>query len=174
MIFDSNYRERYPMGSYMPGQEIPTNFVERADSPSELASRLGIDANGLERTLHDFNEHAEKGKDPAFGRGRYIWANRLAGDPSYQNPNLGPLNKAPYYGLRLTPVGVGINSHGLRFDRDAQAVHVRGHAIPGFYAVGNSAALLDIGGGYQSGMSHLRAITWGYIAARHAASRARS
>ena len=71
----------------------------------------------------------------------------------------------------LTPIGVGINSHGLRFDRDAQAVHVRGHAIPGFYVVGNSAALIDIGGGYQSGMSNLRAITWGYIAGKHAAAR---
>jgi hypothetical protein len=46
-------------------------------------------------------------------------------------------------------------------------VHVRGHAIPGLYAVGMSAAILDLGGGYQSGTSNMRAITWGYIAGRH-------
>ncbi len=171
MIFDTNYRDQYPVGTFMPDQELPEDFVERAETPRELAEKLGIDPEGFERTLQDFNLNAEKGEDPDFGRGQYLWANRLCGDPSYPNPNLAPVNKAPYYGLRLTPIGVGINSHGLRFDRDAQAVHVRGHAIPGFYVVGNSAALIDIGGGYQSGMSNLRAITWGYIAGKHAAAR---
>jgi 3-oxosteroid 1-dehydrogenase len=171
MIFDSNYRERYPVGSFMPGQDMPEGFAEQADSARELASKLGIDPEGLEHTLLHFNEYAEKGEDPDFGRGQYPWANQLAGDPAYPNPNLGPLDKPPYYGLRLTPLGVGINSHGLAFDRDARVLHVRGHAIPGFYVVGNSAALLDIGGGYQSGMSNLRAITWAYLAAKHAAAR---
>ena len=171
MIFDANYRRRYPVGSFMPDQEMPAGFVEEADSPRELATKLGIDPDGLEHALQHFNAHAEKGEDPDFGRGQYVWANRLAGDPSYRNPNLGPVSEAPFFGLKLTPIGVGINSHGLRFDRDARTVHVRGHAIPGFYVVGNSAALLDVGGGYQSGMSNLRAITWGYLAAKHAATR---
>jgi 3-oxosteroid 1-dehydrogenase len=171
MVFDSNYRERYPVGSFVPGQDFPEGFVEVGSTPRELAAKLGIDPQGFEETLQHFNRHAEKGEDPDFGRGQYLWANRLCGDSSYPNPNLGPVDKAPYYGLRLTPIGVGINSHGLRFDREARAVHVRGHAIPGFYVVGNSAALLDIGGGYQSGMSNLRAITWAYIAAKHAAAR---
>jgi hypothetical protein len=35
--------------------------------------------------------------------------------------------------------------------------------------VGNSAALLDVGGGYQSGICNMRAIVWGYIAGQHAA-----
>ncbi len=94
---------------------------------------------------------------------------RLVGDQSYPNPNVGPLDKAPYYGLALVPVGVGINSHGLRTDIHARVLHVRGHPISGLYAVGNSAALLDLGGGYQSGTSNMRAITWGYVAGRHVA-----
>ena len=146
MVFDTNYRERYPVGSFVPGQDFPEGFVEVGATPRELATKLGIDPEGFEETLQHFNRHAEKGEDPDFGRGQYLWANRLCGDSSYPNPNLGPVDKAPYYGLRLTPIGVGINSHGLRFDREAQAVHVRGHSIPGFYVVGNSAALLDIGG----------------------------
>ena len=99
------------------------------------------------------------------------WAIRLVGDMDYKNPLLGPLTKPPYHAVRLRPVSVGINSHGLKWNLDAQVLHVRGHAIPGLYAVGNSAALLDIGGGYQSGTSNSRAITWGYVAGRHAASR---
>jgi 3-oxosteroid 1-dehydrogenase len=168
LIFDQNYRDRYPLGSFMPGQDLPEELARQADTPRELAQKLGIDADGLEATLERFNRFAEKGEDPDFGSGSYAWSVRLVGDTSYPNPNIGPLNKAPYYGVPLVPVSVGINSHGLKTNTDAQVVHLRGHAIPGFYAVGNSAALLDLGGGYQSGTSNMRAITWGYIAGRHA------
>ncbi len=172
LIFDQSYRERYPLGSFMPGQEIPAELAVRADTPRELAEKLGIDADGLEQTLERFNEAARKGGDPEFGKGSRPWAVRLTGDPGYPNPCVGPLEKPPYYGVKLVPVGVGINSHGLRTNENAQVVHVRGHAIPGLYAVGNSAALRDLGGGYQSGTSNMRAITWAYIAGRHAAGTA--
>ena len=171
LIFDQNYRDRYPLGSYMPGQELPKELVETADTPRALAQKLGIDADGLERTLARFNPRAKKGEDPDFGRGSFAWSVRLVGDMSYKNPCVGPLDKPPYYGVRLVPVSVGINSHGLKTDVNAQVVHQRGHAIPGFYAVGNSAALRDLGGGYQSGSSNMRAITWGYIAGRHLAGK---
>ena len=171
LIFDGNYRERYPLGSFMPGQPLPEGMVVQADTPRELAVKLGIDPDGLERTLRRFNEHAAKGEDPDFGKGSMPWAVRLVGDLSYKNPNVGPLDKPPYHGVKLLPVSVGINSHGLRWNTNAQVMHVRGEPIPGLYAVGNSAALLDLGGGYQSGTSNCRAITWGYVAGRHAAGR---
>ncbi len=171
LIFDGNYRERYPLGSFMPGQELPEGMVIVANTPRELAQRLEIDPKRFEATLARFNANAEQGEDPDFGRGSMPWAIRLVGDLDYKNPLLGPLNKPPYHAVRLRPVSVGINSHGLKWDLDARVVHVRGHAIPGLYAVGNSAALLDLGGGYQSGTSNSRAITWGYVAGRHAAAR---
>jgi 3-oxosteroid 1-dehydrogenase len=169
LIFDGRYREKYPVGSFMPGQEIPEELALRADTPRELAAKLGIDADGLERTLARWNTHAARGEDPDFGKGHFPWAQRLAGDPSYPNPNVGTVSQPPFYGIRLVPVGVGINSHGLAWNLDAQVLHVRGHAIPGLYAVGNSAALVDLGGGYQSGTSNCRAIAWGWVAGRHAA-----
>jgi 3-oxosteroid 1-dehydrogenase len=168
LIFDGNYRERYPLGSFMPGQELPEGLVHTADTPRELAEKLGVDPDGLERTIARFNEHARKGEDPDFDRGSYAWSNRLVGDFDYPNPNLGPLDKPPYYGVKLVPVSVGVNSHGLKTDANGRVVHVRGHAIPGLYAIGNSAALLDLGGGYQSGCCNMRALTWGYITGRHA------
>jgi 3-oxosteroid 1-dehydrogenase len=171
LIFDGNYRERYPLGSFMPGQPLPEGLVVQADTPRELAAKLGIDADNFERTLSRWNEHAKRGEDPDFGKGSMPWAVRLVGDPSYPNPNVGVIDKPPYYGVKLVPVGVGINSHGLAWNTDAQVMHVRGHPIEGLYAVGNAAALLDLGGGYQSGTSNCRAITWSYVAGRHAASR---
>jgi 3-oxosteroid 1-dehydrogenase len=169
LVFDQSYRERYPLGSFMPGQEIPEELAVKAETPRELAEKLGIDADGLERTLARFNGFARQGQDPDFGKGSRPWAVRLTGDPAYPNPCVGPVEKPPFYGVRLVPVSVGINSHGLRTDTHARVLHVRGRAIPGLYAVGNSAALLDLGGGYQSGTSNMRAITWGYVAGRHAA-----
>jgi 3-oxosteroid 1-dehydrogenase len=171
LVFDGNYRERYPLGSFMPGQELPEGMVVVANTPRELAQRLEIDPDRFEKTLARFNANAKQGQDPDFARGSMPWAIRLVGDLDYPNPLLGPLDKPPYHAVRLRPVSVGINSHGLDWNLDAQVLHVRGHPIPGLYAVGNSAALVDLGGGYQSGTSNSRAITWGYVAGRHAAAR---
>ena len=171
LIFDQNYRDKYTFCTWFPGQEIPEHFVARADTPEGLAEKLGIHPETFPKTLARFNEHAARGEDPDFGRGRYPWAAKMTGDTRMPNPNLGPLDKPPYYGIALTAVGVGVNAVGLKTDTSARVVHVRGHAIEGLYAAGNSAALLDTGAGYQSGLSNVRGMTWGWIAGRHAAER---
>ena len=168
LIFDQNYRDKYAFGTYLPGMDIPEELLKRADSLSGLAEQLGIDSEGLKTTVERFNRFAEEGTDPDFDRGTYPWAAMMTGDRSRPNPNLGPLNKAPYYGVELKPVGVGINAVGLRTNEYAQVMHLRGRPIDGLYAVGNSAAALDTGAGYQSGLSNLRGMTWGFLAAQHA------
>jgi 3-oxosteroid 1-dehydrogenase len=171
LIFDQSYREKSSIGTYLPGMDVPEEFLAKADTPRELAVKLGIDPDGLEATIERFNRFAVDHVDPDFNRGSYPWAAMMTGDRTRPNPNLGPLDKAPYYGKALKPIGVGINSVGLKTDENARVIHVRGHAIPGFYACGNSAAAIDTGAGYQSGISNLRGMTWGYIAGRHAAGR---
>jgi 3-oxosteroid 1-dehydrogenase len=169
LIFDQNYRDKYAFATYMPGMEAPEEVLARGATLRELAGKLGIDADGLEATVARFNRYAAEGVDPDFKRGSYPWAAVMTGDKSRPNPNLGPLDRGPFYGVRLSPVGVGVNSVGLETNVHAQVMHVRGRAIPGLYAVGNSAAALDTGAGYQSGLSNLRGMTWGFLAGRHAA-----
>ena len=123
----------------------------------------------VDATTERFNRFAVGPEDPDFGRGRYSWAAMMIGDKGRPNPNLGPLDTPPFYGIQLVPVGIGVNAVGLQTNQHAQVMHVRGHAIPGLYAAGNSAAALDIGAGYQSGLANLRGMTWGYIAGGHAA-----
>ena len=171
LVFDSNYREKYPLGTFLPGQDLPEELVQRAGTLEELAGKLGIDAAGLVATVARFNEHAASAHDPDFGRGTYPWAAMMTGDRTQPNPNLGALDKAPFYGLRLRVASAGINAAGLRTNANAQVMHVRGHAIDGLYAAGNAAAPLDIGAGYQSGLSNLRGLTGGFMAARHASKR---
>jgi 3-oxosteroid 1-dehydrogenase len=170
LIFDQNYRDKYAFATFLPGMDVPESILARADTPEELAEKLGVDPKGLATTLERFNSFADTETDPDFGRGTYPWAAMMTGDKRQKNPNMGPLNKAPYYGIKLTPVGVGINAVGLRTNEHGQVMHVRGKAIKGLYAAGNSAAALDTGAGYQSGISNLRGMTWGYIVAKHLAS----
>jgi len=173
LIFDSTFREKYPLGTFLPGMELPESLVARAETLQELGEKLGIDGRELEKTVLEFNRFASEGKDPLFERGTYPWSRMMTGDRRRaQNPNLGPLEKPPYYGLRLEVCSVGVNAAGLRTNRHAQVLHVRGEPIPGLYAVGNAAAPLDIGAGYQSGLSNLRGLVGGYLAARHAAAQA--
>jgi 3-oxosteroid 1-dehydrogenase len=170
LIFDSNYRAKYPLGTFLPGQDMPEELVARGDTLAELATKLGIDAAGLEATVKRWNVMATSGKDADFGRGTYPWAAMMTGDRERAHPNLGPLDKGPYYGLRLRVASVGINAAGLKTNAHAQVMHVRGRPIEGLYAVGNSAAPLDIGAGYQSGLSNLRGLAGGYAAAKHASA----
>ncbi len=171
LIFDSNYRAKYPLGTFLPGQDLPEELVARADTPGELARKLGIDASGLEATIRRWNALAEGGADTDFGRGTYPWAAMMTGDRDRPHPNLGPLDKAPYYGLRLGVASVGVNAAGLKTNAHGQVMHVRGRPIEGLYAAGNSAAPLDIGAGYQSGLSNLRGLAGGYAAAKHASGK---
>ena len=171
LIFDSNFREKYPLGTFLPGMDMPEELVARAPTLRELGEKLGIDGEGLTRTVERFNAHAAQGKDPDFDRGTYPWAAMMTGDRTRPNPNLGPLDKGPFYGLRLHVASVGINAAGLKTNEHAQVMHVRGRPIEGLYAVGNAAAPLDIGAGYQSGVSNLRGLAGGFLAARHASHR---
>jgi len=48
-------------------------------------------------------------------------------------------------------------------------IHLRGHAIEGLYACGDVAASLHVGVGYQAGLSLGGGMTFGFLAAQHAA-----
>ena len=172
LICDHDYRERYPLGSVLPGVPLPDGFGVTADTVAGVADALQIDATTLEKTVERFNGFARAGKDLDFGRGGFAWSQQMFGDPRAQpNANLGPLERPPFYGVRLEMVAGSINNAGLLTDAAANVRHVRGHAIPGLYAVGNAAPYVELGRGYQSGLSNARGMVFGYLAAQHAAKR---
>src|SRR5262249_13125995 len=97
LIFDGHYRAKYPLGTFPPGQPLPDARAARADALRGLAEKRGTDADGLEPTAAHSNRHAEQGQDPDFGRGSYPWAAMMTGDRERPNPNLGPLDKPPFF-----------------------------------------------------------------------------
>ena len=70
----------------------------------------------------------------------------------------------------LARVGTGLASAGLKTNADGQVIDIQGQRIEGLYAVGNSAARVEMGCGYNSGMAIGRSIVFGYLAAIHAAA----
>ncbi len=167
LVWDEQHHRKYGLGLTPPGGEYPAEFVMQAGDLTTLGEQLGIDGDELARTVARFNEHAELGEDPEFGRGSVPFILRFAGDPSHSpSPVLGPLTEPPFYGTRLKFVGTGIGSSGLRADGDGHVLSTSGDVIPGLYAVGSVAALTTMGSGYNSGFALGRGLTVAYLVAQ--------
>ena len=168
LIFDQQYPDRFSFANRPAGSPVPDS-VARAESIPALAAKLAIDANGLTETIERFNAFARAGVDEDFHRGEGKW--RLASGPAAarRNPGLGPIEKAPFYGIALHP-SVG-NSAGLLTNRNAQVMHQRHHPIGGLYATGVAAARTEMGAGYQAGLNLASAMTFSYLAIEHMVAR---
>jgi 3-oxosteroid 1-dehydrogenase len=171
MILDSQARNKYPIGPVLPGQEWPEALGPSADTIGELAIKLGIDAASLEATVARFNQFAEKGEDPDFGRGERLWSHWMCGDPNQKpNPVLGALSQGPFYAIELRRLGgSAIPAAGILADQHSRALDWNDQPIDGLYVVGNSVARMETGAVMQSGISNARGMTHGWLAARHAA-----
>ena len=165
LLFDAQFRERYPFANIAPGKPLPA-WVKRADSLAALAQQLGIDATQLQQTVKRFNENAGAGLDPDFGRGQSLWIRKVGDSKHPINPNLGPLSKAPFYGVELKPTES--SSAGLYTDVHGRVMHLRGHAIPNLYAGGTVRVRTEYGAGYQAGLTLLGGMTFGRVAVEHA------
>ena len=177
MIFDANHRKNYPVGPLMPGKFFPdklvkiihrdwfgSDFLTSANTIEELAIQTGIDSEALQSTVERVNNFSATGKDVDFQRGDNE-RDRFSGDPSLLNPCLGPVDKAPFYAMRIDPGefatcgGMAINEYGQVLNNDNQA-------IAGLYATGNcTPALLTTYPG--PGATIGPAMTFGFIAGKH-------
>ena len=148
-VFDANFRASYFVGplynsKFRPDWMIPKSyeaegFYARADSIRELAEKIAVDPAGLEETVSNMNEYARTGVDAECQRGESAY-DRYYGDPRVTpNPCLGPIDKPPYYAVKIDPGDFGTQG-GLVINADAQVQHEDGHTIEGLYAVGNCSA----------------------------------
>lgn len=150
------------------GHLIRKGYLKRADTLRELAAICGIDADALDNSVARFNEGAKLGVDPEFGRGDRVY-DRYQGDPEH-GPNrcLGPLEKAPFYAVKIESGVIGTFA-GLKTDVHAQVLREDGAPVPGLYAVGNDQKNVFAGSYPGAGATLGPAMTFGYIAGRHAA-----
>jgi hypothetical protein len=167
IIFDQQYRSRYPVINVRPTAPDP-DWLTVADTLDGLAARAGIDCIGLSDTVQRWNSLVSEGRDRDFGRGKSLY-DRFHGDPSAPHPNLGTIERPPFYAFPVYPGAVG-TSGGPRIDARGRVQHVRDHPIPGLYGAGNAVASpagpAYFGGGTTIGM----ALVWGHIAGSGAAA----
>jgi 3-oxosteroid 1-dehydrogenase len=167
MIFDQALKDRAVVGTLLPGMPAP-EWVDQAPSIRQLADRIGVDPDKLQDTVARFNQHAADHKDPDFHRGTLWFEGFMTGGP---NPAacLRPVDRPPFYALPIYHGVLGTNG-GALVDEDARVRRLRGGVIPGLYAAGNAAACV-FGPAYPGGGATLGpAMTFGYLAGRHAAS----
>ncbi|MEV6946456.1 FAD-binding protein [Streptomyces sp. NPDC051172] len=136
---------------------------EQADTLEELAGKLGVDAETLEKTVAEFNS--------AVGPGEFDFT-RLDGKSTVgitpQKSNWAtPLDTPPFIGVPVT-AAVCFTYGGIRTDLDGRVVTPSGTAIPGLYAAGEATGLFYHA--YPPATSVLRSLIFGRLAAHHAAA----
>ncbi|MER2037294.1 MAG: FAD-dependent oxidoreductase [Solibacillus sp.] len=168
LILESRNRNKYLFGDMLPRmtpkEAIESEFLVKAHSIEELAEKCGIERSGLQHTIERFNHFVDTGVDEDFGRGNSAYDNYY-GDPTYKNPNLGKLEKPPYYACKIFPGDLGTKG-GIVTNEHGQALR-DSMPIKGLYATGNCSASV-MGRVYAGPGSTLGPTTvFGYISANH-------
>ena len=173
LVCDRRFIWKYGLGMIRPLTPVLRGYVrrgylKRADSVEELARTIGVDVAGLVETIRTHNEFARTGVDAQFGKGENAY-DRTGGDATHRpNPCIGPIERPPFCAVAVLPTPLG-TSLGLLTDAHAQVLGRSGQPIAGLYACGNDMHSV-MGGEYPGAGAELGlAMTFGYLAARHAA-----
>ena len=174
LVCDHAFIRRYGLGAVKPAPLplrpwLRRGYLKRGRTLEALALACGVDATVLRGTVSRYNQQAREGRDTDFAKGETPY-NRVQGDPGcgWPNPCMAPLERGPFYAVEVVPGSLGTFA-GLKVNAHAQVLGADGTPIAGLYAAGNDMASV-MGGHYPSGGITLGpAMTFGYIAAHHAA-----
>jgi len=180
LIFDAKFRRKFSAGGLMPTVHTPEHkvpddwwdhYLFRADTIEELCAKTHLPVEAVRQTVANMNAYARTGVDPEFGRGMNPY-DQMFGDPSSTpNPNIGPIDKAPFYAVPINNGDLGTKG-GLRCDARARVLDGAGQPIAGLYAAGNNSGT-PFGDTYPgAGATIGPAMTFGFVAANDIAERA--
>ncbi|WP_342131766.1 FAD-dependent oxidoreductase [Hydrogenophaga sp. OTU3427] len=174
LVCDHAFIRHYGLGAVKPapmplGGMLASGYLQRGATLAALAQACGMPTGALEATVARHNTQAQQGRDDDFAKGETPY-NRIQGDSAnpWPNPCLAPIARGPFYAVKVVPGSLGTFA-GLRANEHAQVLDALGQPIAGLYAGGNDMNSL-MGGHYPSGGITLGpAMTFGFIAAHHAA-----
>jgi len=179
MVFDARFRKNYFCGPLLSSKMFPDfllpkrffdpSFLVKANSIEALSKQTGIHYQNLQNTITNMNTYAKSGVDKEFNRGGYTY-DRYYGDPRVSPNNcLAPIDKAPYYAIRLYLGDFGTHG-GFVLNHHAGVQDQNGQTMAGLYATGNCAApTLPTYAGPGSTLGP--AMCFAYLAARHIAQK---
>lgn len=99
-------------------------YFTEAQTLKELAQKLGINGENLEKSVALYQKGMDDGVDHEFGR---------------KDSRFTRIDKAPYYGAKISPASQSTYG-GIKIDLKARAQKPDGTVIPGLYASGEAAA----------------------------------
>ncbi len=174
MILDSRYLDNYMLAGTMPGRKKPeqwteSGFLRKGETLAELARACEIEPEKLTATVERFNGFVRQGRDEDFQRGERVYDQWLGDELHEPSPTLGTIEEGPFYALPIYPGDVSTFG-GLVTDTHARVLREDGSVIEGLYATGTSTASVMGRSSPGAGASIGPAFTWGYVAARHAAT----
>jgi uncharacterized protein with FMN-binding domain len=122
-VFDETARNitpAYPSWSKGMVDEINKGWVIKANSIQELAQKTGISADGLEKTIAQYNQYCAQGNDPDF----HVEAEYLK-----------PVRTAPFYAF---PIKASLTNTqgGPKRNIKCEVLDVWGNPIPHLYSAG--------------------------------------
>ena len=126
-----------------------------ADTLEELVEKLGLPKEEALASIQHYNELCDAGYDSDFGK-----------NPKFLNK----IQTAPFWGIRRHIRCSSITA-GVLTDANSMVVREDGTPVQGLYAVGNLGGQFFGGCDYpffSPGLSLGHAVTFGYIAAKHA------
>lgn len=173
LVCDKTTLSKYGLGYVKPapmpiGRFIKNGYLFEGRTLADLARVTGIDAAGLEEAVREYNVHAVKGEDPAFGRGRTSFNRYLADPDNRPNPCVAPVQNGPFYAVKVIMGDLG-TFDGIQTSVVGEVKKRDGSVISGLYAVGNDRASI-MGGNYPgAGITHGPNMTFGYVTANHIA-----
>lgn len=176
LVCDKTTLNKYGIGFVKPapmpiGKFLRNGYLIQGQTLRELAHHAGIDPEGLEQTVKDYNPAAQRGEDPAFGRGRTSFNRYLADPENKPNPCVAPVQNGPFFAVKVIMGDLG-TFDGIRTSVLGEVLRRDGCAIEGLYAVGNDRASI-MGGNYPgAGITHGPNMTFGYVTANHIADKA--
>ena len=176
LICDKTTLSKYGIGFVKPapmpiGRFLRNGYLLKGHTLAELAQQAGIDPQGLEQTVRDYNVGAIKGEDPAFHRGTTSFNRYLADPENKPNPCVAPVQTGPFYAVKVIMGDLG-TFDGIQTSVVGEVLRDDGTAIGGLYAVGNDRASI-MGGNYPAaGITHGPNMTFGFVTANHIADQA--
>ena len=173
LIADARALKAYGMGMVRPGAKglapfLADGYLTEGASLTELANKLGLPAGALEGSVAAFNQAADQGVDAAFHRGETAYQHNL-GDPHWAGPNvnLGALQTAPFYAVKLVPGDIGAAT-GFQTDAAARVLGHNAQPIDKLYAIGNDMHSI-MGGVYPApGITIGPGLVFAYLAVKSA------
>lgn len=102
---------------------IDSGHLQQADTPEELAKKLNIPEATFAATFKRYNELAKAGEDQDFFKDSYRFL---------------PLEKPPYYGIRLTGMILS-TMDGIRIDTQMRPLDEENVPFEGLYVIGDTS-----------------------------------